>query len=45
MKTYKAEILSINEWRWYKAPSLTVAVQLAEEEFGEEDVGRVMEER
>lgn len=45
MKTYKAEILSINEWRWYEAANLLTACQMAIEEFGEDDVGRVVEAR
>ena len=45
MKRYKAEILSIGEWRWYEAESLDRAVELAEEEFGADDVGRVMTDR
>lgn len=45
MKTYKAEILSINEWRWYKAADIGEAQVMAEEEFGEDDIGRIIEER
>lgn len=45
MKTYKAEILSIGEWRWYKASDIGAAQVLAEEEFGEDDIGRIIEVR
>lgn len=45
LKRYKAEILSINEWRWYDAPSISRAVEMAAEEFGVDDIGRVVEKR
>lgn len=45
MKTYKAEILSINEWRWYKGRRLEEALHRAIAEFGEDDIGRFVEVR
>lgn len=42
LKRYKAEIISIGEWRWYEAPSISHAVEMAAEEFGVEDIGRVI---
>lgn len=44
-KWYRAEILSIGEFREYRASSVDVAAELAAEEFGEDDVGRVTEKR
>ncbi|ABW23107.1 hypothetical protein SPCB_031 [Pseudomonas phage vB_PaeP_SPCB] len=44
-KWYRAEIISIGEWREYRAATLEQAVTLAEEEFGADDIGRVIEKR
>ena len=44
-KWYRAEILSIGEFREYRASSVDVAAELAAEEFGEDDIGRVTEKR
>lgn len=44
-KWYRAEILDIGEFREYRAPSVDVAAELAEEEFGADNVGRVTEKR
>lgn len=45
MKTYRAEIISLNEWREYTAADIEAACELAAEEFGEDDIGRVTEKR
>lgn len=42
---YRAEVLSINEFREYRAGSLEEAAVLAAEEFGEDDIGRITEKR
>lgn len=42
LKTFKAEILDINELRTYYADTVDDAARLAEEEFGEDNVGRVL---
>lgn len=42
---YRAEVLSISEFREYRAGSVDEAAQLAAEEFGEDDIGRVTEKR
>ncbi|CAK25961.1 hypothetical protein [Pseudomonas phage LKD16] len=44
-KWYRAEIISIGEWREYRAATLEQAATLAEEEFGADDIGRVIEKR
>ena len=44
-KWYRAEILSIGEFRSYRAASVEIAAELAAEEFGEDDIGRVTEKR
>lgn len=44
-KWFRAEILSIGEFREYRASSVDVAAELAAEEFGEDDIGRVTEKR
>jgi hypothetical protein len=44
-KWYRAEVLSINEFREYRAASVELAAELAAEEFGEDDIGRVTEKR
>ncbi|WP_196775052.1 hypothetical protein [Pseudomonas tolaasii] len=44
-KWYRAEILSIGEFREYRAESVDAAAELAAEEFGEDDIGRVTEKR
>lgn len=45
MRKYRAEVLSLNEVRHYYAASVDEAAELAAEEFGEEDIGRVHELR
>lgn len=45
MKWYRAEVLSISEFREYRAESVEQAAELAAEEFGEDDIGRVTEKR
>lgn len=42
---YRAEILSIGEFREYRAASVEIAAELAAEEFGEDDIGRVVQRR
>lgn len=42
---YRAEILSIGEYREYRAASVDIAAELAAEEFGEDDIGRVTQKR
>lgn len=44
-KWYRAEILSIGEYREYRAASVELAAELAAEEFGEDDIGRVTQKR
>lgn len=44
-KWYRAEILSIGEFREYRAASVELAAELAAEEFGEDDIGRVTQKR
>lgn len=45
MRKYRAEVLSLNEVRHYYADTVDEAAELAAEEFGEEDIGRVHELR
>lgn len=45
MKWYRAEVLSISEFREYRAESVEQAADLAAEEFGADDIGRVTEKR
>lgn len=45
MKKFQAEVLSLNEVRYYFAATVDEAAKLAAEEFGEEDIGRVHELR
>ncbi|WVX90871.1 hypothetical protein [Pseudomonas phage PJNP013] len=45
LRWYRAEVLSIGEWREYRAITLEQAATLAEEEFGADDIGRVIEKR
>ncbi|AVX47638.1 hypothetical protein C5022_000035 [Pseudomonas phage vB_PaeP_130_113] len=48
MRWYRAEVLGLGrdiEWREYRAPTLEAAATLAEEEFGAENIGRVIERR
>lgn len=44
-KWYRAEVLSISEFREYRARSVEAAADMAAEEFGEDDIGRVTEKR
>lgn len=44
-KKYKAEILSLSEERYYWALCVEDAADLAAEEFGMDDIGRVYEVR
>lgn len=45
LKAFNAEILDINELRVYYAKTVDEAAELAEEEFGEDNVGRVYPKR
>ncbi|AZS49139.1 hypothetical protein HOV25_gp06 [Pseudomonas phage RLP] len=42
---FRAEIISIGEWREYRAMTLEEAAGMAEAEFGQDDIGRVIERR
>jgi hypothetical protein len=42
---FRAEIISISEFREYRAGSVDEAAVLAAEEFGEDDIGRVTQKR
>lgn len=44
-KWYRAEVLSIGEFREYRARTVEAAADMAAEEFGEDDIGRVTEKR
>lgn len=44
-KWYRAEVLSLGEFREYRAASVEIAAELAAEEFGEDDIGRITEKR
>ncbi|AFR52568.1 hypothetical protein [Pseudomonas phage PAXYB1] len=48
LRWYRAEVLGLGrdvEWREYRAATLEQAATLAEEEFGAENIGRVIEKR
>jgi hypothetical protein len=44
-KWFKAEILSLGEWRQYVGRRIEDALHRAIAEFGEDDIGRVIEVR